>query len=150
MVNQPYTSSDLDVFLLWFIRFWSLKICLLTHQNSECPELQYYKWVCHFSKWQTEVIVGNSVQEGCLSSVLFHKNTVLWGFLLDNHIYGIEISFLSDFFGPNLCRIQRWYAKFIKTGSVCDKRPTVRTSRWPFFKKRSSILEENFISSFLT
>ena len=77
------------------------KYSLLTHQNSECPELQYYKWVCHFSKWQTEVIVGNSAQEECLSSVLWNKTVysedLRWRIVSLIHIYDIEISFSAIF-----------------------------------------------------
>ena len=37
------------------------------------------------------------------------------------HIYNIEITFLSDIFGPNTRSIQRWYRQFIRTGTVRDK-----------------------------
>ena len=36
------------------------------------------------------------------------------------HIYDIDPHFLSDVFGPNPRSIQRWYKKFLKTGTIRD------------------------------
>ena len=47
------------------------------------------------------------------------------------HIYDLDVSFLSDIFGPNARSINRWYSTFRKKGNVCNAAPAIRASRWP-------------------
>ena len=60
-----------------------------------------------------------------------YSEDLRWRIVSLVHIYGIEIDFLSELFGPNPRSIQRWYRKFLKTGTVLENIPVLRKSRWP-------------------
>ena len=60
-----------------------------------------------------------------------YSDDLRWRIVSLIHIYDLETRFLADIFGPNPRTIQRWYARFLKTGSVRDNEPAVRASRWP-------------------
>ena len=47
------------------------------------------------------------------------------------HVYGLDIPFLSDIFGPKPRSIRRWYSLFLARGVVDSSEPTKKTSRWP-------------------
>jgi len=55
---------------------------------------------------------------------------ICWRIVSLIHVYGIDIQFLSDIFGPNPRSIQRWYKKFQKTRTVRDNKPASKRSRW--------------------
>ena len=60
-----------------------------------------------------------------------YSDDLRWRIVSLIHIYDIELRFLSDIFGPTPRSIQRWYTKFLRSGTVRDNVPTSRTSRWP-------------------
>ncbi|KAF4133841.1 DDE superfamily endonuclease [Phytophthora infestans] len=47
------------------------------------------------------------------------------------HVYGLDVQFISDIFGPKPKTIFRWYNLFLVNGVVEDDKPPVRTARWP-------------------
>ena len=81
--------------------------------------------------------MDNSAEKECVSSVLsckaMYSDDLRWRIVSLVHIYDLEIRFLADIFGPNPRSIQRWYARFLKTGSVRDNAVAVRASRWPTY-----------------
>ena len=60
-----------------------------------------------------------------------YSDNLRWRIVSLIRIYDLEVRFLSDLFGPNPRSIQRWYARFLKTGTVRDNAPAMRQSRWP-------------------
>ena len=60
-----------------------------------------------------------------------YSDDLRWRIVSLIHIYDIDLHFISDIFGPKPRSIQRWYKKFLKTGTVRDNVPAVRASRWP-------------------
>ena len=63
---------------------------------------------------------------------MVYSEDLRWRIVSLIHIYDIEISFLSDLFGPHARSIRQWYDKFLKTGTVRDNhQPSLRASRWP-------------------
>ena len=60
-----------------------------------------------------------------------YSDDVRWRIVTLIHVYDIDLHFLSEIFGPKVRSIQRWYNKFLKTGTVCDNKRAVRASRWP-------------------
>ena len=60
-----------------------------------------------------------------------YSDDLRWRIVSLIHIYDVEIPFLSDIFGPKPRSIQRWYNKFLRTGTVRDNVPNLRESRWP-------------------
>ena len=60
-----------------------------------------------------------------------YSDDLRWRVVSLIHIYGCEVDFLSDIFGPNPRSIHRWYEKFLKAGTVRDNLPVLRQSRWP-------------------
>jgi len=60
-----------------------------------------------------------------------YSDDLRWRIVCLLHIYDLEISFVSDIFGPNLRTIVRWYNNFLKNGTVRDNLPSVKESRWP-------------------
>ena len=59
-----------------------------------------------------------------------YSDDVRWRIVTLIHVYDIDLHFLSEIFGPKVRSIQRWYNKFLKTGTVCDNKRAVRASRW--------------------
>lgn len=47
------------------------------------------------------------------------------------YIYGLDVSFLSDVFGPKPRTIWRWYSLFTHHGVVEKEHHAVKTARWP-------------------
>ena len=60
-----------------------------------------------------------------------YSDDLRWRIVSLIHIYDVDIPFLSDIFGPKPRIIQRWYDKFLKTGTVRDNVPNLKESRWP-------------------
>ena len=60
-----------------------------------------------------------------------YSDDLRWRIVSLIHIYDIEVKFISEIFGPNPRSIQRWYNKFLKTGTVRDGARMTRASRWP-------------------
>jgi len=60
-----------------------------------------------------------------------YSDDMRWRIIVMIHVYGIDVKFLSEIFGPSPRSIQRWYKKFLKTGNVRDNKPVKRKSRWP-------------------
>ena len=60
-----------------------------------------------------------------------YSDDLRWRIVSLIHIYDIEMRFLSDIFGQTLRSIQRWYNKFLRTGTVRDNVPNLKESRWP-------------------
>ena len=60
-----------------------------------------------------------------------YSDDLRWRIVSLIHIYDIDIPFISDIFGPKPRSIQRWYKKFLSTGTVRDNVPSLRESRWP-------------------
>ena len=60
-----------------------------------------------------------------------YSDDLRWRIVSLIHIYDIDIPFISDIFGPEPRSIQRWYKKFLSTGTVRDNVPSLRESRWP-------------------
>ena len=54
-----------------------------------------------------------------------------WRIVTLIHVYGLEISFVSDLFGPKPRTITRWYSLFRAKGVVQEDSPPTVTSRWP-------------------
>ena len=60
-----------------------------------------------------------------------YSDDLRWRIVSLIHIYDVDIPFLSDIFGPKPRSIQRWYNKFLRTGTVRDNVPNLKESRWP-------------------
>ena len=60
-----------------------------------------------------------------------YSDDLRWRIVTLIHVYDIDPHFLSDIFGPTPRSIQRWYKKFLKTGTIRDNLPALRASRWP-------------------
>ena len=60
-----------------------------------------------------------------------YSDDLRWRIVSLIHIYDLEIKLLSELFGPNPRSIQRWYSRFLKTGSIDEKKvPQVKKSWW--------------------
>ena len=60
-----------------------------------------------------------------------YSNDLRWRIISLIHIYDLDIKLLSELFGPKSRSIQRWYSRFLKTGSIDEKKvPQVTKSRW--------------------
>ena len=60
-----------------------------------------------------------------------YSNDLRWRIISLIHIYDLDIKLLSELFGPKCRSIQRWYSRFLKTGSIDEKKvPQVTKSRW--------------------
>ena len=66
-----------------------------------------------------------------------YSDDLRWRIVILIHTYNVEVTFLSNIFSPKPRSIQRWYRKFLRTGTVCDNLPSARVSRWP-----SEVVEE--------
>ena len=76
----------------------------------------------------------------CANSNICHKlkisifsnfTAASWRIISLIHIYDLDIKLLSELFGPKCRSIQRWYSRFLKTGSIDEKKvPQVMKSRW--------------------
>eukprot|EP00644_Phytophthora_capsici_P009362 jgi/Phyca11/107405/e_gw1.13.449.1 len=47
------------------------------------------------------------------------------------HVYGLDVDFISDIFGPKPRTIFRWYSLFLEKGVVHEDKPPSKTARWP-------------------
>ena len=54
-----------------------------------------------------------------------------WRIVMLVHVYGLELAFVSDLFGPKPRTISRWYALFRTKGVVQEDSPPRFSSRWP-------------------
>ena len=54
-----------------------------------------------------------------------------WRIVTLVHIYGLNVHFISDLFGPKVCTIRWWYLLFCMKGIVLENTEPVRKSRWP-------------------
>lgn len=62
---------------------------------------------------------------------MVYSEDLRWRIVSLIHICDLDVAFLSDLFGPNPRSIQRWYARFLKTGTVRDTLRSRKASRWP-------------------
>lgn len=60
-----------------------------------------------------------------------YSDDIRWRIVGLMHVYDMDVSFLSDLFGPKVRTIQRWYQLFKERGVVRENRPPNRRSRWP-------------------
>ena len=58
-----------------------------------------------------------------------YSDDLRWRIVTLIHVYDIDPHFLSDIFGPTPRSIQRWYKKFLKTGTIRDNLPALRAYR---------------------
>ncbi|OWY94907.1 hypothetical protein PHMEG_00035231 [Phytophthora megakarya] len=47
------------------------------------------------------------------------------------HVYGLDVEFISDIFGPIPRTIFRWYSLLLDKGVVEEANPPIKTARWP-------------------
>ena len=60
-----------------------------------------------------------------------HSDDLRWRIVSLIHVCDVDVHFISNIFGNNPRRIQRWCKNFLKTGTTRDNLPSIRSSRWP-------------------